>query len=188
MDLTLLEALGIWISVRQLDDHTIHGFSIVWIGRIGKLLSFVSGLIIVLDIIGPDRIRAWFERLLGESDIELHVRAATAFRTVTIILATVVAVSLSAMGLYSVYQTGWAAHVDALGELRDERESAFPLPGGAFLWFAVAGAVGFFAAKWGGPILKWISSLLSHPRLALFARISSFALFLLGFAMDYLAS
>jgi hypothetical protein len=188
VDLTLLEALGIWISGRQLDDHTIHGFSIVWIGRMGKLLSFVSGFVIVLDIIGPDRIRAWFERLLGESDIELHVRAATAFRTVAIALAAVVAVSLSATGLYSVYETGWSEHVDALGELREERGSAFPLPGGMLLWLLIAGAVGFFAAKWGGPILKRISSILSHPKFALVARIAGFTLFLVGFAMDYLAS
>ncbi len=36
----------------------IFGIKILWWGRIGKLLQFVSGLVIVTDLIGTDRIRS----------------------------------------------------------------------------------------------------------------------------------
>lgn len=53
MNLTVGEAWNLWWSGQQLTGHALYGVPVVWLGRSGKLLSFLSGGAIVLDIVGP---------------------------------------------------------------------------------------------------------------------------------------
>ncbi|WP_113699707.1 hypothetical protein [Nonomuraea lactucae] len=56
-DLDLFGAWGLWMDNVQVNQHTLYGFSILAMGRIGKVVSFFAGMTVVLDIIGPERIR-----------------------------------------------------------------------------------------------------------------------------------
>lgn len=42
---------------------SLYGFPMIWVGRVAKVLAFVGGLVVVLDIIGPTRIKALGDRL-----------------------------------------------------------------------------------------------------------------------------
>jgi hypothetical protein len=60
------DVLSIWFSGRQTSGSTLWGLSMVWCGRIGKLMQFVAGFVVVLDLIGPNRLRAIGERATGQ--------------------------------------------------------------------------------------------------------------------------
>ncbi|MEU1389573.1 MULTISPECIES: hypothetical protein [unclassified Nonomuraea] len=61
-DLGLFQAWGMWFDNVQVNQHTLYGASILALGRIGKVVSFFAGMTVVLDIIGPDRIRQFADR------------------------------------------------------------------------------------------------------------------------------
>ena len=67
VDLTIVEAWNLWWSGNQLTDHTLYGVSILWLSRAGKLLTFLAGVTIVLDAIGPERLRAYAVSMSGAS-------------------------------------------------------------------------------------------------------------------------
>lgn len=182
MDLTLIEAWNLWWSGQQLTDHTLYGVSMIWLGRGGKFLSFIAGFAIILDIIGPDRLRSRFQKILGESDIELHVRAARAVRICLLIILGIAVLVYTVIGVHSIAVSGWQETLDA-------HQGIGVMPNGdkALQLFVVA-AVGFLIAVLGGTILKFISALFSHSGFATGVRVVSFVLFLVGFALDYLAS
>jgi hypothetical protein len=46
----------------SLRDASLWGLRVLWWGRIGKLAAFLAGLTLVLDIIGPERLRQFSER------------------------------------------------------------------------------------------------------------------------------
>jgi hypothetical protein len=56
------QAWKLWSSGKLTDDFLLYGIRLLWWGRIGKGLELIGGLTIVLDIIGPERLR-----LLGRS-------------------------------------------------------------------------------------------------------------------------
>ncbi|MBQ0925918.1 hypothetical protein [Saccharopolyspora endophytica] len=57
-DLGFSEAVGLWWDGQKLEDFTMYGLPMLWWARMGKYLQFVSGAMVVLDLIGP----AWFRR------------------------------------------------------------------------------------------------------------------------------
>ncbi|SDK26379.1 hypothetical protein SAMN04488074_1053 [Lentzea albidocapillata subsp. violacea] len=50
--------LAIWFSGKQTSGATLWGLSMVWWGRAGKLMQFMAGCVVILDLVGPDRLRA----------------------------------------------------------------------------------------------------------------------------------
>jgi hypothetical protein len=58
-DVDLLEAWRLWGSGQPTADLVLWGLPILWWGRIGKLAQFAGALTVVLDLIGPARLRAW---------------------------------------------------------------------------------------------------------------------------------
>lgn len=56
----LLEVVSQWLSGRKVDDNlVVLGLEMIWWGRIGKVLAFLGGGTIILDIIGPERVTEW---------------------------------------------------------------------------------------------------------------------------------
>lgn len=47
-----------WWSGRQTTTVALCGVPMLWWGRVGKLLQFVAGLAVLLDLVGPERLRA----------------------------------------------------------------------------------------------------------------------------------
>ncbi|SMD16204.1 hypothetical protein [Lentzea albidocapillata] len=58
--------LAIWFSGKQTSGATLWGLSMVWWGRAGKLLQFMAGCVVILDLVGPDRLRAIGARATAE--------------------------------------------------------------------------------------------------------------------------
>jgi hypothetical protein len=61
------QAWELWWSGKALSGYALWGMPMLWWGRIGKLAQFTGGLVAIIDIIGPDRIQAWGQRLRERS-------------------------------------------------------------------------------------------------------------------------
>lgn len=65
-----------WLDNVQVNQHTLAGWSILGLGRAGKVLSFVAGLTVILDIAGPARLSSlatWLRRRRDSGDFPLYV-------------------------------------------------------------------------------------------------------------------
>jgi hypothetical protein len=56
-----------WSTGEQLTGMELWGHSLIFWARLGKLLQFLSGLTVILDLIGPDPLRSFGRRLLRVS-------------------------------------------------------------------------------------------------------------------------
>jgi hypothetical protein len=52
----LASAWSMWAQGHHLESYWILGHQVFWWGRVGKVLEFVAGSVVVADIIGPDRL------------------------------------------------------------------------------------------------------------------------------------
>ena len=62
---SLFEAWRQWLSGNLVHESVLWGFSILWWGRIGKIVQFAAALTIIADIIGPERLRLFGNSLHG---------------------------------------------------------------------------------------------------------------------------
>ncbi|WP_243789891.1 hypothetical protein [Saccharopolyspora gloriosae] len=53
------EAWSLWWSGVKLEDFAMWGLPFLWWARIGKLLQFAGGAVVVLDLVGTDRLLRW---------------------------------------------------------------------------------------------------------------------------------
>lgn len=60
-DLSYFEAWQLWMSGKSTIGNDLFGISMIWWGRGGKIVAFLAGLTVVLDAVGPERIRHWSE-------------------------------------------------------------------------------------------------------------------------------
>lgn len=49
------QAWDLWLHGVKLDNYVMWALPLVWWSRIGKLLQYVGGTVVVLDLIGPER-------------------------------------------------------------------------------------------------------------------------------------
>ncbi|MFF4198331.1 hypothetical protein [Nonomuraea sp. NPDC001831] len=81
-DLGLVQAWQMWFDNVQVNQHTLHGWSILALGRAGKLVTFAAGLTIILDIAGQQRLTAvatWLRRERDRADLLLFGLLMTAW-------------------------------------------------------------------------------------------------------------
>ncbi|MFI6712853.1 hypothetical protein ACIBF7_40895 [Nonomuraea sp. NPDC050478] len=62
VDLSLPDAWNLWLSGRSISDMTLWGIPTIWWGRGGKVLSFLAAATVILDIIGPETLKAYAQR------------------------------------------------------------------------------------------------------------------------------
>ena len=55
----LLHIWGEWLNGAVDQDDLLWGISVLWWGRIGKLMQFAAAWVLVIEIIGPERLRGW---------------------------------------------------------------------------------------------------------------------------------
>ncbi|MGI5503599.1 hypothetical protein [Lentzea sp. CA-135723] len=85
-----------WWSGRQVGQSQLVGWPVLYWGRLGKVLQFAAGLTVLLDLIGPDPLRAFGKRLT-------RVPWAKGFRRTSEVVAVVVfVVSLIAYAVFWV--------------------------------------------------------------------------------------
>jgi hypothetical protein len=77
MNADLVEIWRTWLSGESVTDSELWGVSMLWWGRIGKLLQLFAALTIVVEIVGPERLRRF-----GRS-AHRRVEPATAWRIAT---------------------------------------------------------------------------------------------------------
>ena len=54
----LFHAWQLWSQGRSVSTEPLWGHPVLWWARLGKILQFVAGLVVVFDLIGPERLRA----------------------------------------------------------------------------------------------------------------------------------
>lgn len=86
MSVSLPEAWLHWLSGVDLNGYILWGLQIRTWARIGKLLQFLAGLVVVLDLVGPKRLRSFARRIGAHGLHEARRRAAHARERVTRIL------------------------------------------------------------------------------------------------------
>jgi hypothetical protein len=57
------EAWRHWIAGERLEDACLYGVQVLWLDRVGKILSAIAGLVIAVDIIGEERLKTYTEYL-----------------------------------------------------------------------------------------------------------------------------
>ncbi|WP_214317563.1 hypothetical protein [Nonomuraea sediminis] len=55
-DISLIDAWGLWLDGKSTLGYSLFGIPMVWIGRAGKIVSFLSALAVVLEIVGVERL------------------------------------------------------------------------------------------------------------------------------------
>ena len=172
VDLTIVEAWNLWWSGNQLTDHTLYGVSILWLSRAGKLLTFLAGVTIVLDAIGPERLRAYADRVKHtgrhRSQMWREFPVTTRLLYVGIIASSVLSLTSALLIVLYDGEPVWLF----------------------FAWWGIAGIVLFlfdFLSITGraAQAAAWV---LEHDRLDRTVRAIAVPLFLTGFVLDVLAA
>jgi len=177
------QAWADWFTGREIDPQARLWFmSVLWWGRLGKIISFLGGATIILDLIGPDRLRSLGHDLAGEEMHRKRTRVARLFGglTIGVVLIAAVALALPSLAIASIV---------ILGDTDSYRLFApiayiFPVVG--YFALAAAAAVSVLAVVWYGPTA--LARTLTQPRPAQVLRYTGVACLILGFHFDLLAS
>ncbi|WP_344933035.1 hypothetical protein [Sphaerisporangium flaviroseum] len=164
-ELNLFEAWQLWMSGESMIDHTLFELPMIWWGRAGKIVSFLAGMTVVLDVIGPERLREFstrFRRINVDRARSMRIGR----RIVVGLLVTVAAVAVTS---------------EIVGDQdMEEIASVIALGVGIFGLIVVPAAAGFLA---GG-----VAGLLENPRTERLVRWIGVILLVVGFHFDLLAS
>lgn len=174
--LNYFEAWGMWWEGKSTLGHDLFGVvSMVWVGRIGKILSFAGGLTLLLDIIGAERLR----------------RLAPVIRKGGCLL--VLACYGSAFFLVPAASEHLFFLLDLVERMPDIPVISFLLYVAAFLVtmvLVVFGPLFLFYAP--GLLLMWVQEqvarLLAHERNVTIMRVGALVCVVVGFHFDLLAS
>ncbi|MEV4013372.1 hypothetical protein AB0J35_22985 [Nonomuraea angiospora] len=172
-DIGYLDALQMWLSGNPaLQDATLYGMSMLWWGRFGKILAFLGGMTVVLDILGPDRIREYGGRLRAIPKSPTN-------------RSSVWAAALTALGTCAAAIMG--AVVDVATGPGRERLALTVLVIGvviAVVWVTLAVTRSkLFESTFNG--IAWV---LEHRKALIWWRVVSFFALVIGFHFDLLAS
>jgi hypothetical protein len=82
VDLGLWDAVSMWLSGQKLEDFSMWGLPMLWWARTGKLLQFTGGMVVIVDLLGPEwfwkqarRLRPAAERFWGTKPWQVVVRS-----------------------------------------------------------------------------------------------------------------
>jgi hypothetical protein len=53
------ELLAAWVLGQPISSVSLLGLPVFWWGRIGKCAQFLAGLVVVFELIGPEKLREW---------------------------------------------------------------------------------------------------------------------------------
>jgi hypothetical protein len=171
-----LEAWSRWASGNPtLKDNMLWGLQILWWGRIGKIAAFVGGLTLVLDILGPERLRS----ALGRSVEKIKIGGGRARRL--LFRLTLVAAIILGVAQVTTRMIRGSSLWEALF-----RDQLFSFQ----VWHLLIAVLGFFAIYYYViPLVgRWAVYAFEHDKIAQSARTVSLVLFLIGFHFDMLAS
>jgi uncharacterized membrane protein YciS (DUF1049 family) len=180
--LSYFEAWARWFQSGPIDGHTLMmGWPIFWWARAGKLGEFVGAASVVIDIIGPERLRKWSR---GGEDSPGGKLLGSIFALGAILPAAVVSgfwvagqlghIRLPASWIHNPILSPVIGIVLLLAQL------VVGIAGGLAVIFAVGYPIGY--------ALKWTLWTLDRERPAQFWRVTAFTLLIVGFSFDLLSA
>lgn len=167
-DLDLFEAWGLWLDNIQVNQHTLFGVSILALGRIGKVVSFVAGMTVILDLIGPERLQR-FGRRTTSADVDTF----RPWHMATMILV----LPGAAVALF------WYAVQDGYVTVSDTARTAVNMA-----FYGVVLVTLFLFPRVTNWVIRGMGRLLQNPELEPRVRWGSVVLLMVGFHFDLLAS
>lgn len=203
-----LRLWGRWLSGEKVDDARLWGWPMLIWGRTGKLLQFAAGLTVILDLVGPDPLREFGNRLRRQSwreladRLELPVMLGGAFYiaayTAVPIVGTVIRLPQGVVRAWFIASVGVVLCFLSLGFLllrvlkraqKEEGASSFMrywpflIVGGIpmLLWIAITRGLLI-------PLANGLAWALDRNRPGHPLRWLAFVLFIIGFGLDLLAS
>ncbi|WP_327582459.1 hypothetical protein OHA25_41940 [Nonomuraea sp. NBC_00507] len=63
-DISYFEAWGQWLQGRSTLGYDMLGMPVIWWGRFGKILSFLAGAAVLIDLVGPEKLFRYGDRLV----------------------------------------------------------------------------------------------------------------------------
>ncbi|WP_431927928.1 hypothetical protein [Nonomuraea jabiensis] len=73
-DISYFDAWQLWLQGRPTIGYDLLGIPMLWWGRTGKILSFVAGTVVVIDLIGVEKLSRYGERLVRFMTARVTVR------------------------------------------------------------------------------------------------------------------
>ncbi|MGW5686469.1 hypothetical protein [Nonomuraea sp. NPDC003754] len=163
--LSLFDAWAAWAGGIDIRSRLLWGLEIYWWARIAKVATLIGGLIIILDIIGPERIQRYLDERKNHAPSRIG----------DFVMSTLIALSLL-LFLFG----GGALH---------QRD-----PGAGPYVFLICGYIvgGVLWSRYGGrteaAIVRTIVKIFDHSAVFKYTRIISLVLLLSAFHFDLLAS
>lgn len=212
----LLQLWGQWLNGAVDQNDLLWGTSVLWWGRIGKLMQFAAAWAIVIEIIGPVRLRRWGSSLKEAVPLRFVRSLGTDARQWggAWLLYSIRLFKKDDRRQSELYFQMWgfpALGYSATGVAAATAALSFALNFGELPWYALAfSTVGWFflgmgviaplailalililtSATYGvnALIIMPIAVALESPYLAKLAQVLSLAVLLIGFQFDLLAS
>ncbi|MER6509422.1 hypothetical protein ABT158_21550 [Nonomuraea sp. NPDC001636] len=66
IDVSLYDAWQLWLSGKSAAGTKLWGVPMIWWGRGGKIVSFIAAATVLLDVVGPERLKQYAERARRE--------------------------------------------------------------------------------------------------------------------------
>jgi hypothetical protein len=170
-DLSYFEAWQLWMSGKSTIGNDLFGIPMIWWGRGGKVVAFLAGLTVVLDAVGPERIRRWSE---SRRDFELS-RSKAWRRAFHVTLAFVGAWELFSLPVY------W--NFPMTNEVRLAWQTVSAISGLVMVLCLTA-----VTPQVARSSVRLFARLLEKPVAESVIRWSAIVLFVIGFHFDLLAS
>ena len=178
MDVTYLEDWSKWWSGQSTADLRMLGLEMLWWGRIGKVISLLSAMTILAEIIGPERLRVFSAAL--RSRIKLRQVAALAGQS----FAWLLSMWTSILGSSAKEWSERREELEEIEEHYSEKAETYPMHWinlaissvyALFIFFQAFTQAGLVAALILTPIMFALASLLLSP-LVIVATITGGAL------------
>lgn len=64
-NIDLIKAIELWLSGKSISDYYLYGIKVLWIGRFGKIIAFMSALTIIIEIIGVNKTIEFVKAIQG---------------------------------------------------------------------------------------------------------------------------
>ncbi|MFC4588652.1 hypothetical protein [Sphaerisporangium corydalis] len=171
-DISYFDAWRMWSEGRSTLGNDLLGMPMIWLGRLGKITAFASGATIVLDIVGPTRLRAAQVQIDRPTETNLVVHFVTLIAAGIIGMSAAIYVALRNYPLWHL--TG--SKLETPANITLVIVAAIAGTGaGCAIWFALTALV------------HWTADGFRHPTAAPL-RLVAATLLLIGFHFDLLAS
>ncbi|WP_146103761.1 hypothetical protein [Nonomuraea solani] len=167
-EISLFDAWSAWADGVDIRQRVLWGLEIYWWARWGKVAALLAGLVLIIDIIGPERIEAYLK--------ERRERKGRAGMELASIVATVLVVGWPTLVL---------AFAGAMLATHDNLIPGIALFSVAFIMMSMGNWLVPTVERKSTDALMWATT---HTRFLRVVRIMSILMLVAGFHFDFLVS